>query len=114
MGNKPTRHFSNAQENAVAKALNGRTTPNSGATPFFKGDVVAGSFLIECKTCETQKKSFSIKQEWLEAIERERVETRKGYCALAFSFGPGQPNHYVVDEYTFKAMLDALAKAEGK
>lgn len=29
----PTRHFSNIQEKTVAKAVSGRQTPNSGATP---------------------------------------------------------------------------------
>lgn len=28
----PTRHFSSKQEKAVAKAIGGRQTPNSGAT----------------------------------------------------------------------------------
>lgn len=116
MGNRPTRYFSTTQEQAVAKALGGKTTPNSGATPFFKGDVVAGDFLIECKTTTVCKESFSIKREWLDAVNRERIEMRKGYCALAFQFAPqgtfssigADNNYYVVDEYTFMAMKAAL------
>ncbi len=30
---KPTRYFSSKQEKTVAKAIGGKTTPNSGATP---------------------------------------------------------------------------------
>jgi len=34
----PTRHFSKLQESAVAKATDTSRTPNSGATPWAKGD----------------------------------------------------------------------------
>lgn len=33
--NKPTRYFSSRQEKAVAKAIGGKKTANSGATPYF-------------------------------------------------------------------------------
>lgn len=120
MNNKPTRYYSTTQEKHVASLLGGRVQPNSGATPFFKGDVVARDFLVECKTTTTCKESFSIKKEWLEGVNLERIELRKGYCALAFQFAPqelGQPhanNYFVVDEYTFRKMLEALMQAEGK
>ena len=58
--NKPTRFYSNRQEKAVAKALGGKQTANSGATPFVKGDVRAQDWLIECKTATSEKKSFAI------------------------------------------------------
>lgn len=118
--NKPTRHYSSAQEKRVAVLLGGRTQPNSGATPFFKGDVIARDFVIECKTTTTPKESFSIKEGWLSAVNRERIEMRKGYCALAFSFcpmetgAPSNKNYFVVDEFTFKAMFEALMEKEGK
>ena len=34
----PTRHFSKLQEDAVAKAIGGKRTPNSGATTWVKSD----------------------------------------------------------------------------
>lgn len=37
---QPTRYYSKKQEDAVAKNLNGKRTPNSGATPFVKGDYI--------------------------------------------------------------------------
>ena len=110
---KPTRFYSSAQEEAVAKLLGGHTQPNSGATPFFKGDVIAKDFVVECKTTTTPKKSFSIKKEWLEGVNTERIELRKGYCALAFQYAPEGVNYFVVDEYTFVKMFKALMQAEG-
>ena len=48
---KTTREASTLQEKKIAKALGGRRTPNSGATKFYKGDVVISSeWLIEAKT----------------------------------------------------------------
>ena len=38
---------SNRQESNVAKALGGRRTAASGATPFSKGDVIVGNCIIE-------------------------------------------------------------------
>lgn len=110
---KPTRFYSSTQENEVAKLLGGHTQPNSGATPFFKGDVIAKDFVVECKTTTTPKKSFSISRQWLEAVNAERIEMRKGYCALAFQYCPEGTNFFVVDQYTFKKMFEALMQAEG-
>ena len=36
---KPTRYYSKKQEDQVAKSLGGKTTKNSGATLFQKGDL---------------------------------------------------------------------------
>ena len=67
----PTRTFSSKQEKQIAKTLNAKQTPNSGATAFNKGDVTTDSWLIECKTTTTEKKSFSIKKDWLEKNKEE-------------------------------------------
>ena len=64
---KPTRFYSSKQEKTVAKAIGGRQTANSGATPWQKGDVTtkgANGFLIECKTKTSASESISIKKEW--------------------------------------------------
>lgn len=116
---KPTRYYSSKQEEHVARLLGGKTQPNSGATPFFKGDVIAKGFVVECKTSTSVKESFSIKREWLEGVDKERMEMRQPFCALAFQFCPqdmGEPfnrNWYVVDEYTFQLMLESLVKEHG-
>ena len=104
---KPTRFYSNRQEKAVAKAVGGKQVSNSGATAFSKGDVRTADWLIECKTCTTEKKSFSIKKEWLEKNKEEAFAMNKDYSALAFDFGDGN-NYYIVDEKTFIRMKEAL------
>ncbi len=110
--NKPTRFYSNKQEKAVAKRTGGKQTANSGATAFSKGDVVAGNWLIECKTSTTVKASFSVKQEWLDKNQEEAFATSKRYNALCFDFGPDTPRYYAVDEKTFISALHALEKGE--
>jgi len=101
---KCTRYYSERQEKYVAKKLNGRTQPNSGATPFLAGDVTLDDWLLECKTSMTDKQSFSIKKEWLDKLEEERFAMRKANMALVFNFGPQQENYYVITEKTFKQM----------
>ena len=105
---KPTRYYSSRQEKKVAKAVGGKQVSNSGATAFNKGDVTSDNFLIECKTCVEDKKSFSIKKEWLEKNKDEAFEMGKSYSALAFNFGPSSENYYVIDERLFKILKEAV------
>lgn len=108
---RPTRWYSNKQEKQVAKAVQGTQVPNSGATAFNKGDVKTTSWLIECKTSTTKKKSFSVKKEWLEKNKEEAFAMGKLYNALAFDFGSGS-NYYIVDEKTFIQMKEALESGD--
>ena len=104
-----TRDFSNAQEKRIAKAIGARRTANSGATKFDKGDLIIGQlWLIEAKTCMTPKKSFSIKKEWLDKVKKEMYATSKSYNALCFDFGDEKDRYYVIDENTFKQIIDVL------
>lgn len=103
---RPTRFYSNRQEKAVAKAIQGRQVANSGATAFSKGDVTTDSWLIECKTVTTEKKSFSIKRDWLEKNREEAFAMGKDYNALVFDFGDNGARYYVIDEKTFKELID--------
>lgn len=105
---RPTRFYSNKQEKAVAKAVGGKKVANSGATAFNKGDVTTDDMLIECKTCVENKKSFSIKKEWLEKNKEEAFEMGKSYSALAFNFGPDTDNYYVIDEKLFKILKEVI------
>lgn len=102
MGLKPTRFYSDRQEKAVAKALGGRQTSNSGATAFVKGDVLTDDWSIECKTSTTEKVSFSIKKAWLEKNKEEAFAMGKSNSALCFDFGDNGTRYYVIDEKTFK------------
>lgn len=110
--NKPTRYYSSKQEKQVAKTVKGNVVPNSGAIKFGAGDVQTDKMLVECKTCTTEKKSFSIKQEWLDKNEEEAFSVGKTYSALAFNFGPGTDNYYVLNERTFKKFLEFLSNED--
>lgn len=106
-----TRKFAKKQEQTLASLLNAKRQANSGATPFAKGDVKTAGILIECKTCVRDKKSFAIKKEWLEKNKEEAFAMGKSYSVLAFNFGPGQKNFYILDEQTFLDIRGALENA---
>ena len=103
---KPTRYFSSKQEKRVAKDLNGNLSINSGATPFSKGDLSLDEFSIECKTKTKHSDTISIKKEWLEKINEESLFMGKPYWALCFNFGPDEDNYFILDEITFKELVD--------
>ena len=106
----PTRHFSRIQEEAVAKTVGGKRTPNSGATDFGgKSDVdIANLFNIECKTKTSNSESISIKKEWLLKNKREATFDGNPYSAIAFNFGPDSNNYYIIEEYLFLELIDHL------
>lgn len=106
-----TRYYSKQQENAVAKLTGGKTTPNSGARPYQKGDATTAghmedSWMFECKTCMTPKQSFAIKKQWLTTLKEEAFQAGKMNYALVFSFGPKQENYYILSEQKFKELFD--------
>lgn len=103
-----TREMSNRQERAVAKSLGGHKTPNSGATPFVKGDVATRNLLVECKTKMTPAKSFSIPLSWLTTLEEERIGMGKTAAALAFSYDCGKTQYYVINERLMKLLVEVL------
>ena len=107
-----TRYYSDIQEKSVCKALDAYQTPNSGASKFRKGDVFTNTFLIECKTVMSDKDSISIKKDWLIKNKEEAFTQRKPNRALAFNFGPNQPNYYVIDEKLMKYLVESLEKEE--
>lgn len=102
------RKYSNKQEKGIAKELKGKKVINSGATRFAKGDVETETFLIECKTATVEKKSFSIKKEWIEGIEEEAFAMNKPNWALAFNFGGygNTENYYIINEKLFKQLIE--------
>ena len=105
---KSTRYYSNRQEKQIAKALGGKQSSNSGATPFQKGDVKTSVVLIEAKTTTSPKSSFSIKKDWLLKNKEEAFAMNRQYSALAFNFGPDEENYYIIDEKLFKKLLNFL------
>ena len=104
-----TRHYSKKQEKKVAKAVGGRRTANSGATPFQKGDVVTTDWLIECKTKTKDCSSFTIKEDWLLKNEEEAFAMGKNNSALCFDFGPNaNKRYYVISERLFEILKNYL------
>ena len=103
---KSTRDASKNQEKRIAKSLNAKRTPNSGATKFDKSDLYIGSdWSIEAKTCMEPKKSFSIKKEWLIKMKEEQYACNKSHSALCFDFGDEKERFYIIDENTFKELI---------
>lgn len=106
--NRPTRFYSKTQENNVAKAVSGKRTANSGATRFGAGDVTTNKILIECKTTIEDKKSFTIKKDWIEKNKEEAFAMNKPYSTLVFNFGPTSDNYYVIDEKMFLMLKEII------
>ena len=110
---KPTRYYSKQQEKKVAKAVNGKRTANSGATPFQKGDVVTTDWLIECKTKTKDCSSFTIKEDWLLKNEEEAFAMGKNNSALCFDFGPrANKRYYIISERLFQQLQEYRMKEE--
>lgn len=105
---KSTRAKSKDQETNVSKALDMRRQSNSGATAFYKGDVIGNNILIECKTVMKEAKSFSVKKDWLEKNKEEAFQMGKNYSALAFNFGDNKQNYYIIDEKLFRQLVSYI------
>lgn len=91
-----TRDYSNMQEKHIAKVTGGVVQSNSGGTKFGGGDVHTRKFFIEAKTPTTDKKSFSIKEEWLHKAQEQAFEQGKEESVLAFRFSPSDDSDYYV------------------
>ena len=111
---RPTRYYSKQQEKKVAKAVDGKRTANSGATPFQKGDIETKDWLIECKTKTKDCNSFTIKEEWLLKNEEEAFAMGKNYSALCFDFGPSANKRYYVISERLLLMLQSYIEGEWK
>lgn len=109
-----TRRYSSKQEKNIAKSLGGKKQANSGATPFFKGDVKTELFLIEAKTQIEEKKQITIKKDWLDKNKEEAFAMGKQFSALAFNFGGynNRNNYYIIDESTMKILVSLMEEKE--
>lgn len=103
-----TRDLSKYHENNVARILHGSRQPNSGSTPFLKGDVIAGDWIVECKATMKPTSSIAIRKDVIDKLEEERKQMLKLYKAVAVSFDCGKTSYFVVDERTMKRLLEAL------
>ena len=108
-----TRKYSDRQEKAVAKAMDGRKQANSGGGRWQKGDVSTECFLIECKTTVSPKKSFAIKEEWLDKVAEEAVGMRKQGWALCFEYNQADNRRfYVIPERMFQLLNYYMEKED--
>lgn len=106
-----TRDYSDMQEKHIAKVTGGKVQSNSGGTKFGGGDVHTAKFFIEAKTPMSDKKSFSIKEDWLYKMREQAFEQGKQNAVLAFRFHPDSlVDWYVLDEQQF---LEYLRYKEG-
>ena len=106
-----TRYYADQHEKSICKALEARQTSGSGSNRFEKGDVVIPEImLIEAKCSMTEKKSISIKKEWLEKVNEEKFRNRLRFSSLCFNFGPDGANYYIIDELLMKYLVDILKK----
>lgn len=106
-----TREASSIQEKRIADKLNGVVCANSGAGLWDKSDIKVedASLSIECKTCMTPKKSFSIKKEWLEKNKDEAFRNRLSNNIIAFNFDYEDKNdYYVIDDKLMKFLVKKL------
>ena len=103
-----TRDFSKKQENTVAKYIDGKTTPNSGATGFSKGDILTQDTIVECKTKTKPTETHSIKKEWIETLKKECVSMGYLYWALVLDFGTQElkDQYALIPLKDFKEYLD--------
>lgn len=104
----PTRVFSKKQEDQIASATGGSRQPNSGATAWAKGDVKTEQFLLEAKTKTKPSETITIHKDWIQKNREEAVFMGKPYQAIVFNFGPGEENHYIIDEDLFIELLEYL------
>ena len=111
MNKTATRYFSTKQEKKIAKQVNGKRTPNSGATTFSAGDVTTDNWLFEAKTKMEESQSFTIKRAWIEKNKEEAFAMGKDYNALVIDFGDGK-QFYLLDEKTFLNMKRCLEEIE--
>lgn len=102
------KNCSSKQEKQIAKMVGGKVQSNSGGTRFGGGDVHTQTVFIEAKTPTTDKSSFSIKKEWLDKAKEQAFEQNKTSYALAFRFGPTEPDFFVIDAKLFKELINHL------
>ena len=113
MSNVTTREASSVQEKRIAKKLGGTVTPNSGAGRWEKSDVKIqdANLFVECKTCLTPKKSFSIKKEWIEKNDKEAFINRLYNHVIAFNFDYEDKNdYYVINDRLMKFLVEKLVE----
>jgi hypothetical protein len=66
----------NKQEKIIAKKLGAKQTPNSGSTPFLKGDMIKGDQVMDIKSALTTN-SITITVDMLVKLEQDAIRVGK-------------------------------------
>jgi hypothetical protein len=100
-----TREYSDIQEKEIAKYLNGKVQANSGGGKFNGGDIIVDDFMIEAKTTEKAKSSFTIKKEWIDKVKKQSMEQQKAFWSLAFRFEPTGEDYFIINKQLLKDLV---------
>lgn len=111
--NKNKTLHGSLSEKKVAKRLDGKPTPASGALGSAKGDIVFKEILMEAKA--TIKDSISIKLDWLAKISREATDASKSPAlSVTYVNQDGEPRKFgkwvMVPESIFKDIHEICEK----
>lgn len=108
---KSTRYASETQEARISKKLNAKISSNSGAGRFNKSDlfIKEASLSIECKTCMSEKTSFSIKKDWFLKHKEEAFSNKLDNHVIAFNFYcEDKDDYYIIDDKLMKYLVEKL------
>lgn len=81
------RKLASKQDSLVSKMTGFEIQRNSGACSGHKGDLYTDDLLIETKTCERPKGSFSISKAWMQKLATQAFSMGKNLGILVYSFG---------------------------
>ena len=122
-GTRSTKYYSNQQEKRIAKDLNGRTQPGSGAINItgLKGDVVVTDstewdVLVEAKTTMTNpgqegKRTLTFHKEWIKEVQTHAFQQGKAMGLVVTSFD-NKEDFYTLGKIDFTNMRSALIEYE--
>ena len=69
------KDYGNRNEKEIAKEIGAKRTPNSGATPFMKGDMFMGKVMFDIKS--TKHNQFILTVDTLAKLEEDAFSNRK-------------------------------------
>lgn len=105
---RPTRYYSTKQEKSIAKLVRGKVNANSGAAPFCAGDVQTHDTLYECKTVTQEKRSYSVKQDVLNKIQKEAFSMGRRHAVLVFNFKPNGEPYFVLTKKHYLELIQNI------
>lgn len=106
MARKKKKTESQKQEERVAKAIKGNKSKASGGSTC-KSDCFNNFMRVECKS--TEKKSLSIKRQWLEKITKEAHETLREPL-FSFQFNETPQKWICMREDLFERIYEYITK----